>query len=255
MGKLLCFELRKILRSKAFYACLAISLVFLLINVVTAKVIDDMMKELDPNYVGGVFSGVAFAKSGYSQASISLISSIFLAIYVSEDFTCGAIKNIIGKGFNRLSVFFSKYIVTLVTMFVWTGIACLLSFLLGTILYGNANLPNGNVALIILGQVLGVVALHAIYFVVSYSFGKLGLALTVNILGPMVIGLVTGLADAAIFTGEFKITNYWAESIMGNFSATVTNEKLILPGLILLVVYAGAAITIGTLLANKKEIK
>lgn len=252
MNKLLRFELRKILRSKSFYVCMAISLGFLLLTLVTAKVANDALEAIGQPTLK--LSGAFFAKSGISNASIGMISAIFVAIYVCEDFSSGTLKTILAKGNDRTKIFFSKYIITVCAVIFWSILAVLVSFLLGTALYGNKEAFKDNLVAIIFGQLFGVLAYHSLYFMISYSFGKIAPAIALNILGPLGVNLLLNFGDTIIKSDSFKLSDYWIDGIVGNFTASETNNKLIVSGIILLIVYCAAGIVAGWLIARRKEI-
>lgn len=252
MNKLLRFELRKILRSKAFYICVAISIGFLLLSVVTAKFGNDALEALGMPTL--TLSGVFFAKSAISNASIGMISAIFIALYVCEDFTSGTMKTILAKGNDRTKVYFSKYIISLCAVVVWSIVSVLVAFLLGTAMYGNAEALKDNVALIIIGQLLGVLAYHSLYFMISYAFTKVGASIALNLLGPIGVSLLLGLGDTLIKSDWFKLNDYWIDGIVTNFTSSTTNNNLIISGVIMLVIYCAAAVIGGWLIAKHKEI-
>lgn len=252
MKKLLRFELRKILRSKAFYVCVAISIGFLILTLVTAKIANDALEAVGQQKL--TLSGVFFAKGAISSASIGMISAIFIAIYVCEDFASGTMKTIIAKGNDRTKVYFSKYIISVSAVIIWSIVSVLVAFLIGTAMYGNNEALKDNVAVIIIGQLLGVLAYHSLYFMISYSFTKVGASIALNLLGPLGVNLLLNFGDTLIKSDSFKLTDYWIDGIVGNFTASTTNNKLIISGMILLVIYCAATAIGGWLIARRKEI-
>ena len=112
MGKLLKFEFRKLFQNKAFYICIAVSLVIFIITTVTYVIMDDLMKtmaeETGTPMPSTTYTSVSLLKSYYSSGSVSIISAVMVVILISEDYTNDITKNIYSKGFSREILFFSK---------------------------------------------------------------------------------------------------------------------------------------------------
>ena len=89
---------------------------------------------------------------------------------------------------------------------------------------------------------------------ISYSFTKVGASIALNLLGPLGVNLLLNFGDTLIKSDSFKLTDYWIDGIVGNFTASTTNNKLIISGMILLVVYCAATAIGGWLIARRKEI-
>ena len=251
MKKLISFEFRKLFKSKYFYIITAISILFILLSGLTNKAISDALiangETVQP------YSSYLFTK-GSLGGTYSMFLAIFIALFATEDSTSGTLKNIYAKGYTRNQVYFSKYIVSLVAVMIMSAVTVLFAYSYSYCIWGNNLEIADNILLIIVGQLLGVITYHAIFFAISTIFGKVGSAIALNIIGPMAVSLVLGLGDAFIRSENIKLTSYWVDSLYSNFTASVSDQNILTTGIILFIAYTGFAICIGMILNKKKEI-
>ena len=251
MNKLISFEFRKLLKSKYFYIITAISVMFVLLSGLTNKAISDALiangETVQP------YSSYLFTK-GALGGTYTMFIAIFVALFATEDSASGTLKNIYAKGYTRSRVYFSKYIVSLIAVLIMSAVTVLFAYGYSYFIWGNNLEIADNIFIIIVGQLLGVVTYHAIFFAISTAFGKVGPAIALNIIGPMAVSLVLGLGDAFIKSENAKLTSYWVDSLYSNFTASVSNQNILRMGIVLFIVYTGLAICIGMILNKKKEI-
>ena len=251
MKKLISFEFRKLFKSKYFYIITAISIVFILLSGLTNKAISDALiangETVQP------YSSYLFTK-GALGGTYTMFIAIFVALFATEDSTSGTLKNIYAKGYTRSQVYFSKYVVSLIAVLIMSSVTVVFAYGYSNSIWGNNLEIVDNVLLIIVGQLLGVITYHAIFFAISTIFGKVGSAIALNIIGPMAVSLVLGLGDAFIRSENIKLTSYWVDSLYSYFTASVSDQNLLTTGIVLFAIYIGAAIIIGLFMNRKKEI-
>lgn len=73
----------------------------------------------------------------------TLFIAVFVCIWVIGEYTGGAIKNTIGKGYSRCSIFFTKYLSTVVTSMVLNLLIIIIMTLVGAAVMGTERL-NGQ---------------------------------------------------------------------------------------------------------------
>ncbi len=254
MGKLIRFEFRKLLKSKYVYIILGISLIFVIINGLTQNLAADIAKA----YTGeGIqVSSYTFVRSTLSSI-FSLLAGILIAIYVCEDFSQGVLKNIVGKGYAREKVLYSKYIVSLVATLVLALLTVLMAIIYGNIAWpGTAN-TSDNLGLIILGQLVGVITYHALFFALAYTIRKSGFAIAINVVTPLVMTLLLTLIDTGLQNAklEIRIAPYWLDNLFSVFTGTGNNTDIFGRNIAILVIYFIAAFVAGLLINRKREIK
>ena len=251
MLQLIKFEFRKVLRSKYMHIIFGIGLVLTLIMVMTTKALNIILLEIGESEIP--YSGYFCGKSALATA-FSLMTGIFVAIFACEDFNQQTNKNIIAKGYKRLELFYSKYIVSLILTVSFAIILVLSSLGLGYALYGDGGFTiNDNVAVIFLSQLLCAIAYHAFFFAVSYSVARPAPALAINIVVPSALQIVVGIIDIILNKEDFHITDYVIDGVLANLSSATTNTDIILLGVIMLLVYIALSHGLGILVARKKQ--
>ena len=251
MLKLIKFEFRKVLTNKYMYIIFGVGLFLTLLSVLMTRALNSIFEQLGESTVP--YSGYLSGKSALSS-SLSLMLGLFIGIFACEDFYQKTNKNILGRGYNRISLFYSKYIVSLICSIVYAIILVLLSLALGYALYGDGGLSiDDNVAVIFLMQLLCVIAYHAFFFFVSYSVGRIGVALSINIIVPIILEALVSIVDVIINNPDFKIGDYVIDGVMMNITAPYTNTDLLLVSMILLIVYIVLSNLLGVLIAKKKQ--
>ena len=261
MAALLKFELRKLLQNKALYICLGISLFLLIINTITLKVMDDILREeMEATYAEmnmpyqSSFSALSLIKSTFNN-NTAIVEAIIVTLIVCEDFTGDIIKNIYSKGYTRSQVYFSKLISSLIGFLGIYLIGTIVSFVLGVILSGSIGSVGENFALSMVCIVLIVLAYFAIYFALSMIFKKTAPAIVFSILGPTLVYILTVLIDAFINNENFSISDYWITGLMTNLSLVNVETKFITAGFIVPIILIVGFMILSFFLNKKKDVK
>lgn len=251
MNKLIRFEFRKLFRSRYFYVISVIGILFILLTGATYSIIKAVAGS-DPGIP--VQNTYAFIKGALGNY-FTLLTGIFVAIAATEDNANGTIKNVIGKGYSRLKVFMSKYIVSLIGVLIISLLVVGVAVIYGSLAFDKVPTQD-NIALIIFGQLLSIITYHAMYYAISSGFGKIGPAIAVSIIGPMGMTIAFTLADTAVMTAQLPVqakpSNYWLDGLFANFTSgpnPIGNG----PCFALLFAYLIVAILIGFLISRKKE--
>lgn len=89
MNQLLRFEFRKLLRQKSYYICLGTSFLFLFLNAVIAQQFSSGK--------GPAITGFDSLQGTIGGLSFTLLLSISVALFISDDYAGGTIKNVFAK--------------------------------------------------------------------------------------------------------------------------------------------------------------
>ena len=261
MAKLLKFEFRKLLRSKIIYIILGIAVVFVVMNALVYILLDNLMREIDPELVSS-YSAYGFTKGALTNSFVTIIG-VFIAIYATEDFTHGTCKNVIAKGYKRLEVYFSKYIVSLIAILVIALLCVVTALGMGLALFVNDfGEVTDNIPVIILGQLLCVLVFHSLFYTIAYTIGKAGAAIAINIMAPLGITLLLTVGNLLINQENFDLSHYWIDGIFSNFTGSSslinlpgssTDESLFVSNFILIFVYLGVSEVLGIIFARRKQ--
>lgn len=167
-------------------------------------------------------------------------------------------KNVIAKGYGRVPIYASKYIVSLVAATVYTVFCWLTGFLSGTALWGAGSLPEdqtgwGFIAILLL-QLLAVYAYTSLFFLISSLLKKTGGAISVSIVAPLVIVMLLSLLDALIHSDSFSVADYWLDNCFVSISAVSVPSDLMVRSLVCLLAYTIVFAVVGHLVGNKNEV-
>lgn len=257
MNRLLKFEFRKLFRQKSFYICGAIMVGMILLSTVTINMMMDIMASADGSITTGMegymgYHGLQMLADALNNSSLSIILAVFLPLYVCSDYTSDTLKNIIAKGYGRVSIYASKFIVSLTAVTIYVLICWLTGFLSGTAFWGAGSLGDssaGEFILVLLTQLLLAYAYTAFFFFIGVTLRKGGGAIAVGIVGPIVLNLIISFVDAFWDKKSFTLADYWLDNMMINASSTsLTSEVMtrsIVTALIYIIVFGVGAHLIG----------
>lgn len=255
------FKLRK---SKAFWVCTMLCLVFGIVMVVAMQtamymaqqpVHDpdlDAMVSMIPN-VGGAWMTGNLLSMGFNTVFIG----IFVAIFVSSEFGFGTIKNTLSRGADRANVFFSKFFVCSVAALIMLFIFMIASMFTGTILWGFD--PNGIVTVsgmlsMVLTQSLLTIAYVAFFTFISMSMRGAGGAIATNIMCVMMASTLLS-AISMLFGGKIDLSHYWIGGAVSKLATVTPASGDIIQGIIIAVVWGIVAVLFGTALFKKQDVK
>ncbi len=252
MNKLIKLEFRKLFSSISYYICLVIILLTLLLTSFISKVSAEELNQLN------TFNAIKVTRTALDNSMLSLVSGIFLAVFISQDESLGTIKNVISRGYSRIQIYFSKYIVSLISVLIYSLIVLIVGFLFGLSVSG-VGVIDSEFFISIFGELLVIVGFHALFFMFSTIFNKNGIIITLNIATPLIIKLVLGLLDSFLLKKEinlgFQFGDYWLDGLMSSFNAKTMNAIELSTSIVMTLVYIILFITIGLFMYKKKEVK
>ncbi len=216
MRKLIKFEYRKLFKQTSFWVCFIITLCVIFLKAVAMNSLNSLYES------AGIESHInpfEFTIEFISNSSLVLISGIFIALFVCDDYTCGTIKNIYSKGYTRNKVYLAKYIVSATGTFIMAGAAYIVCFISGLIIFGKIGKIPSNYILIFLAQLFILLGFHTFYFFISNSLAKKGGAIAISIVSPTVLSLFLTIIDYLTWDSKsFFFSKYWLESLLSSVS-------------------------------------
>ena len=239
MNRITKVYLKNIFTQKGIYICIGISaLIGIIIPFITEFFVKtDAVKTAGSEVISVFTSGVG------------LLQVIYITLFVCSDFTDGAAKNYIARGYTRRQILFSKFIASLIAVAAFYIFEAFLAF----VLYAKNGIgfEAGNL-LYILGSLTTSVAVVGLYVIIANTAEKLGTAIVINIMLPNVIGLLLPLANK-LFDGV-KLENYWIANLTELMSKAPTVTELIeVVGIA--IVYLIILFEVSNYIIKKKEVK
>lgn len=224
-------ELYKLFKSKCFYVCSIVLVVFVLLIYGMFSLADIVEKE-EAAMAGNAGITVSVETNAPQEAPIweqmgaidivqmmfssmgSLLIAIFAAVFVCGEYTSGAIKNIVGKGYGRGYVFLSKYLSSIIGAVI-IELVMLGAILLCELLILHGNRLNGEFVLQLLSyvgiQLILAAAQTGIIVMINQISRSLGAGIAISVCLIMFSSFATSLVTALF--GYFKLTidasEYW----------------------------------------------
>ncbi len=249
MFKLLRFEFRKLMQSRGFYICTAILILLSGLSVYTAKFAQDQLGITNPDA-----SGIQSLMEALPTSSITMLLGIFIALFVCEDYTSGTIRNILTRGYSRLSIYAAKFVAVIFATVVMSTFCCLASYAVGAYFWGNGDASFGAEQIKILFYQLAVMlAYAALFFAVCSIIQKTGGSIACCVVLPLLVTVILKLADTALFEREIELTSYWLESISHSIASVSAEGEDLHRALFGSGIYTIASLVIGWLATMKRE--
>lgn len=265
MGKLLKFEFRKLFRQKSFYICGAILVGLILLSTFTMDMLLHMEQGVTTDGVSvamfadtSKFSGLFMLVTTLAGSDFSIVLAVFISLFVCADYTNGTLKNVIARGYGRVSVYASKYIVSLIGATILTIVCWLAGFLSGAAFWGVGGFTADAGAMkyvsVLLLQLLGVFAYTSEFFFISALLKKTGGAIAVGIIAPLVISMIIGTVDALMKEASFVVSNYWLDTGFSALSTIDVTTEIMTRSLICFAIYAVVFAVGGHLIGRRNEV-
>jgi ABC-2 type transport system permease protein len=266
MNRLLKFEFRKLFRQKSFYICGAIMLGLIFISALTMNLMYEVSQNLIEvtdevnimaNFDSGL-SGLYMLSTALSNSNFTIIFAVFISLFVCGDYTNGTLKNVIARGYGRISIYISKYLVSLIAATIYTIFCWVIGFLSGTVLWGVGSLPANETTLnfvtILLVQLLSAYAYTSMFFLIAALLKKTGGSIAVGIIAPVVIVMIISLLDVLTNKITFSFSDYWLDNCFINISATSVPSDIMLRCFACFLIYTVIFAVAGHLIGTRNEV-
>lgn len=266
MINLLHSELYKLRKSKSYKVAAVLSVLFVLFTYVLFGIMQNMgTGSGNPGTTEIVqkLSGIGIMdimKQMFANCNAIIFATIFMCIFVINDYSSGAIKNFVGKGYRREEVYLAKFFVTelgAVTLYLLVVVSVLV---LGIAYFGPEQLTGafwtdfGNYLTM---QVLYLTGYTAINVFVCAMARNMASGVLISVLGIMMFSgpILSGLDYFLHFLGvDFGISQYWIMSVISNCPVADIPSGFIVQSGIVAGGWLVAAMAGGMILFSKRDI-
>ena len=266
MNLLLKFEFRKLFRQKSFYICGAIMLGLILLSAITMNLMNEISQSLievtdEVTVTSDLYSGLSglyMLSTALSNSNFTIVFVVFISLFVCSDYSNGTLKNVIARGYGRIPIYASKYLVSLVAATIYTIFCWVIGFLSGTAFWGVGSLPANettmNFVIILLVQLLSVYAYTSMFFLISALLKKTGGSIAVGIIAPLVIAMIISLLDVLTNKKTFSFSDYWLDNCFINISAISVPSDIMLRCFVCFLIYTVIFAVAGHLISSRNEV-
>lgn len=275
MINLLRGEIYKLFRSKCLYIFGAFMVAFVLLIYGMFSLADMMMQGDVENGSYGISVSTEETQGAVSvwddmdipaivQVMFSSVGSIIVAIFASiyfwGEYANGAIKNVVGKGYGRWTVFTSKYISTVVGVVVIEIMVIPTVLICETLILGARRIDTdilANLAGYMGMQILFAAALTAIIVTIGQICRNLGAGIAISVCVIMFSSFVTtGLNALFSYAGmNADVCDYWILDLISECPVTGMDGSFLIRAIVCAVVWLVLAHGAGSLHFGKADVK
>jgi len=188
----------------------------------------------------------------------STIIAIFVAIFAVSEFSQGTMKNLVSKGFSKAHIFLSKLIVLTVAAYFIVfvtfiaGTVCAWSF---TKEFGSLSGEFGKYLWRTIGiELYLIIALTALFLMVSMSIKNMAASIAINILGLSFGRILFSLLEYLVET-KIRFTDYSLTNNIAFFSNQQATGGDYIRALIVGAVYLIISVAVGIFIFKKSDVK
>lgn len=261
MLNILKADFYKLKKSKTFWVCIALCLIFGIIMIIAMQTSMTMAQQ--PNHdpdLDSMLEMIPLASGTYMLGNLqsmgfnTVFVGIFVAIFISSEFSYGPMKNTLSRGADRIHVFFSKFLVCGAAALIMQFVFMLAILITGTIIWGFGTATLSGMLGMIMTQSLLTLAYTALFTFISMTMRAGGGAIAVNI---MCVTMASTLLDAIsmLFGGKLNLNDYWIGGAVSKLATVAPASADIIQGIIIAVIWGAAATLLGTALFTRQDVK
>ena len=250
MGKLFHFELYKLPRQRSFWICAGITAGLTILSALATQAMLLLLQSESGLLIEGPMGGWDYMTGVVSNGELTVLTAIFVSIFVSSDSSGNTLKNVCARGYSRDCIYFAKYLAALIGTLLMFALDALVSLLIGSALWGFG--PVDGSLLTVLYLLVIYVCYFTLFFFVSILIGRIGASVAINVAGPILLSALFSILD--ILLRDVTVSDYWFSHFFN-----VPRDAAASPGelglaLGLSALYGSLALIGGWLLFRRKEI-
>jgi ABC-2 type transport system permease protein len=263
MKNILKSDFYKLLKSKSFYICTLIAGFLFGLQPFLLKLSFNMMNNIDGMERTLPFkSGMSHALSAFTGGDTFLFMAIVIATFVASDYNHGTMKNVVSKGFSRISIYLSKVITMTAACLVMLLFQFVVGLIAAGIVTGKITVPDleygtaGQVLRMVGIEILLNIAVVALYVMISILVRNTGVAIAINIVGVIYFGrLIFQILDL-IFKAKESFTRFSLLDVSYSFYNKIIDASGDLIRAVLVgVAYLAVSIAAGIYAFKKMDVK
>ncbi|MCR5500478.1 MAG: ABC transporter permease [Acetatifactor sp.] len=247
MGKMIRFEMDKLLHRKSFYICMIIGALLVVIGAKTAASLAEAEESIAP-----AVTAWGTAAGAVNTGNLLLLMAIFTAIFVCDDFDQNTLKNIYSKGYSRGTVYAAQFVVSLFAAGIMFAVDVIAGFVAGQ-QFGKTG-AVGQYPRVILLQLIVMAAYHTFFFMMSVIVGKVGTAIALGIVAPMIVTLVLNLITDLLKIKDFSFGKYWLDAHLSTVSEVSSSMGKLTLAVVASLVYAVVFGIAGSVISRRRQL-
>ncbi len=189
---------------------------------------------------------------------VGMILAVLVSIFVIQEYASGTIKNLVGKGYSRRTIFLSKILSTILLTIVFQTVVLAVSICMGIPFMGWEVFSHTiwkDVVLYVIFQMMFGITISIIFLLVGEFTRNLaaGIALSMGVL--LFSTTLTAGLDLVFHGVDFAPSNYWILDLLTNCPVTDFETEFMVRGVIVSLVWFVIAVVIGVVHFQKADVK
>ena len=247
MRNLIKSDFYKLRKAKSFWVCMVVAVLLAAFTVFvmdfSVKLMEMVPQQTEQEMAALEESGLNVSTNGVPMTSedlnassmfllqfagtTTLLSAVFVSLFVGGEFSYGTIKNLASKNYTRTQIYLSKTIVSVIASIGMTVFYAAIATALGTALWGFGDVGSSFAADTFKGiliELLLITAFTSVFVMFSMLIRQNGGAIAANICFLEFVSLVVMVGEMIInkvFDTSVTLSNYLLDT---NMSQIATEE-------------------------------
>ncbi len=261
MINLLKSDFYKLFRMKSFYICAAITAVLASLGVILLNSAIIAELGIDASLLG--YDGIYALIVGVNNSFVNLFIAILISMFISSEFSYGTMKNIASRGVSRANIYLSKIIVGVFVTVVYTLFCALVSFAIGSIMWGTGEFTKDvyfDLARMLGLFLLAEVAMQCIFTMIGFFIRQTGGTVATNLaiiiaFPALIIPFINFAVHEWLKVENFELAKYWPANYLSRYLSLDILRDDIITGTIVCASFIIASLAIGIFFFYKRDIK
>lgn len=196
-----------------------------------------------------------------TDISYQILLAIVISLFVGSEYTCGTIKNLASKHYERNKIFASKWIVSVLLATVYFAASVVIVGITAMFYWKTGDMSGtviSDTAGFLFTKYILVLSITSLYVMAAFIIRKTQFVLPVAIIGLDVIGIIAVYGDMGLtklLGHTVQLSKYWPSNMLAQIIQSGVQHAELLPGILTGIVFLIAAAAGGVMHFKQVDIK
>ena len=196
-----------------------------------------------------------------TDISYQILLAIVISLFIGSEYTCGTIKNLASKHYERNKIFASKWIVSVLLATVYFAASVVIVGITAMFYWKTGDMSGtviSDTAGFLFTKYILVLSITSLYVMAAFIIRKTQFVLPVVIIGLDVIGIIAVYGDMGLtklLGHTVQLSKYWPSNMLAQIIQSGVQHAELLPGILTGIVFLIAAVAGGVMHFKQVDIK
>ena len=196
-----------------------------------------------------------------TDISYQILLAIVISLFIGSEYTCGTIKNLASKHYERNKIFASKWIVSVLLATVYFTASVVIVGITAMFYWKTGDMSGtviSDTAGFLFTKYILVLSITSLYVMAAFIIRKTQFVLPVVIIGLDVIGIIAVYGDMGLtklLGHTVQLSKYWPGNMLSLIIQSGAQHAELLPGILTGLVFLTAAAAGGVIHFKRVDIK